>query len=167
MQEKNQIESEKSKIKQALSTMTLSASAMKDVDRILKKRDVSIVGYHFIKDADDNVISIKEIYPSAIESEISHLNWENLMYRQCCFHSHPSFLGLLQFKDMYTNKNDAEFLKEILSFALNLYFAAIYIFCKSNSRAKQLAENINYDLITGVFKHIESDIANTNKSDIV
>lgn len=131
-QEKEQkdIQKLKDEIRHLATNLQMSEGAKKQVEHALNKETTMLKEYRFKKDANGIIVSMETI---SFEDSPSVL-WENIKYKKLytlmSLKSHPSYLGTLQFGQMY---NDGFILNE-LKFVLEscCIFASIFIsdFCR-------------------------------------
>lgn len=110
--EKTYIESLRHEIVLVLDKMNIIQSARKTIERAANKDNSNICGYKFEKN-DSVIVSFKSVPFSDCEALFSH-NYFNALYPYFSFHSHPSYLGVLQFGQMFNAEADKDMAKTII-----------------------------------------------------
>lgn len=110
--EKTYIESLRCEINLVLDKMNIIQSARKDIEKAANKNNSNICGYKFEK-KDSVIVSFKHVPFSDCEVLFSH-NYFNALYSYFSFQSHPSYLGVLQFGQMFNAKADKDMAKTII-----------------------------------------------------
>lgn len=119
-------ENEKKKIKELQGKIFALAKELKlpqdiisQLRNVVTSSSVDIKGYKFKKDKNSNVISFKSIrFNDGIEEFLDKSVAP--IYRFLSIQGHPSYLGVLQFGQMFDKGEDIKFLKTILACASNL-----------------------------------------------
>lgn len=114
--EKKQIKDLKRKIERIAVNLNLSDELKKQLTKVVESKSVDIKGYRFKKDSENNSIIAFEGYRFEEGAE-ALLRTDAPTYRFLSIHGHPSYLGVLQFGQMFANDIDKEFLRTILTSA--------------------------------------------------
>lgn len=110
--EKTYIESLRHEIVIVLDNMNITPSAKKDIEKASNKNISNICGYKFEK-KDSVIVSFKSVPFSNCEALFSYNNF-NALYPYFSSHSHPSYLGVLQFGQMFNAEADKDMAKTII-----------------------------------------------------
>lgn len=117
--EKKQINELKEKIYALAEELKLPQNIMSQLRKVVASSSVDIKGYKFKKDTNFNIISFDSIrFEQGIEAFLGES--QTPLYRFLSIQGHPSYLGILQFGQMFDSNQDIEFLKTILTCASNL-----------------------------------------------
>lgn len=140
---KLQIEECTHKIKTLLEKMDITPEAKKTIINITNNKSVTPKGYNFIKDEKDTIVNFEEISLSKGANILLGDNFPPL-YRILSMHTHPSYLGVLQFSQMFDeNEKNKDFLKDLLV-STNLFLGQIAKdFITSIQGAKEIYETFN------------------------
>ena len=99
--------------------LKLPQNIMLQLKKVVTSSSVDIKGYKFKKDDDMNIMSFDSIsFEKGIESFLG--GFQIPLYRFLSIQAHPSYLGILQFGQMYNSNKDVEYLKTILTSASNV-----------------------------------------------
>lgn len=127
------IEKMKQEILSILSTMDITGSARKEIKALLKeivkKKDSSIKGYIFERTG-SCIISLKQISLTKSPEHIYKTSQLGIMYTFFSMYTHPSYLSMLQFGQMYNNGQYKKLLKDVLTSACILNAHLIQDFCQ-------------------------------------
>lgn len=117
--EKKQIEYLKRNIEKIAANLNLSDELKGQLTKVMTSKSVDIKGYRFKKDCESNsIIAFKDYrYEEGAEAL---LKTDAPTYRFLSIHGHPSYLGVLQFGQMFANDTDKSFLRTILTCACKL-----------------------------------------------
>lgn len=142
--EKKQIEDLKRNIERIAVNLNLSDELKGQLTKVMTSKSVDIKGYRFKKDCESNRIIAFEGYRYEEGAE-TLLRTDAPAYRFLSIHGHPSYLGVLQFGQLFANDTDKEFLRTILTCACKLASTVATDFYKNIPRADviflQLPEN--------------------------
>ena len=117
--EKKKIKELQDKIFTLAEKLRLPQAIMQQFEKVVTTSSVDIKGYKFKKDKHSNVISFDSIrFNDGIEAFLDKSVAP--LYRFLSIQGHPSYLGVLQFGQMFDKDEDIEFLKTILVCAFNL-----------------------------------------------
>ena len=117
--EKKQIEDLKNKIEKIAANLTMSDEIRGQLTKMVSSKSVDIKGYRFKKDRENSRIIAFESYRYEEGAE-ALLRTDAPAYRFLSIHGHPSYLGVLQFGQMFNNETDKNFLRTILTCACKL-----------------------------------------------
>lgn len=99
--------------------LIVSKEIRNQLHRVFSSPDVDIKGYRFKKDSCNNqIISFDDVRFN--EGAESMLKMDVLTYRLFSIHGHPSYLGVLQFGQMFNSTAENDFLRTILTCACKL-----------------------------------------------
>lgn len=118
-EEKKQIENLKSRIISIAANLDMSDEIRKQLINVASIKTVEIKGYRFKKDSENNRIMAFEDYRYEEGAE-ALLRTDAPTYRFLSIHGHPSYLGVLQFGQMFNSDTDKNFLRTILTCACKL-----------------------------------------------
>lgn len=117
--EKIKVNELKEKIYALAAELKLPQHIMPQLKKVVTSSSVDIKGYKFKKDEHLNIISFDSIrFEQGIEAFLG--DSQAPLYRFLSIQGHPSYLGILQFGQMFDSNQDVEFLKTILTCASNL-----------------------------------------------
>lgn len=128
--EKQQIEDLKRNIERIAVSLNLSDEIKGQLSKVMASNSVDIKGYRFKKDCESNKIIAFEGYRYEAGSE-ALLRTDAPTYRFLSIHGHPSYLGVLQFGQLFANDTDKEFLRTILTCACKLSSTIVVDFYKN------------------------------------
>lgn len=139
--EKKQIDEIKRRILTLAEKLELSESIMQQLQNVISSNSVDIKGYKFEKDNNSKIISFNSI---RFEQGTEGLVGKSLMplYRFLSIHGHPSFLGVLQFGQMFNTNDDIKFLKTLLTIASRLASVVAVGFRDNIIGAKDIYDNL-------------------------
>lgn len=114
---------------------------MQQLRKVISSNSVDIKGYKFKKDNKSKIISFDSI---RFEQGTEGLVGNSLMplYRFLSIHGHPSFLGVLQFGQMFNSNDDIKFLEILLTIASRLASVVAVDFCDNIIGAKDIYDNL-------------------------
>ncbi len=150
-EEKKQIVDLRNKIESIASNLNLSNEIRGQLIKVVMSKSVDIKGYRFKKDRDNNSIIAFDSYRYD-EGVETLLRTDAPAYRFLSVHGHPSYLGVLQFGQMFNSDTDKKFLRTILTCACKLASTIAMDFYKNIDGAddafSQLNENEKDFIIT-------------------
>lgn len=117
--EKKQIEDLKNIIESIAAKLVMSDEIRRQLTSVVRSKSVDIKGYRFRKDYDNNRIIAFDSYRFE-EGVEALLITDAPAYRLLSIHGHPSYLGVLQFGQMFNSETDKNFLRTILTCACKL-----------------------------------------------
>ena len=117
--EKKLIENLKSRIITIATNLDMSDEVRKQLINVASIKTVEIKGYRFKKDDENKSIIAFKDYRYEEGAEIL-LGTDAPAYRFLSIHGHPSYLGVLQFGQMFNSETDKNFLRTILTCACKL-----------------------------------------------
>lgn len=155
--EANDIEFMRQEVISILATLNIKESAQKDVEKtlneIIKKKKSSIKGYEFVKDG-----SYITIFRKISLTESSKYIFENpqfgIIYTIFSMHTHPSYLSILQFGQMYNDNQYKKRLHEILTSACILNAHLIQDFCQFVPECQKYYEQMDGIKIDEMYRNI-------------
>lgn len=117
--EKVQINELRNKIVVILDKMKVSAKVKKDVLHVIETKVTNIKGYSFEKDNDGQIVSFKDIrFDAGYGTFQNHTHPDT--YRFLSFITHPSYISVLQFGQMFNRNEDRLHLRTLLAVAIQL-----------------------------------------------
>lgn len=141
--EKAQIKELRDKIKNIIKDWNISNEIKRQIEGAAQNNSTKIKGYRFIKDSNNRIISFKDIRMEDYASKLLCSD-ENLdVYRLCSIHTHPSFLGILQFGQMYKSNADKQFLKTLTMTACKLSCTIIKDFTENIKDAHKIYQKFS------------------------
>lgn len=117
--EKKQIEDLRNKIEKIAVNLTMSDEIRGQLAKVVSSKSVDIKGYRFKKDCENSRIIAFESYRYEEGAE-TLLRTDAPTYRFLSIHGHPSYLGVLQFGQMFNSETDKKILRTILTCACKL-----------------------------------------------
>lgn len=123
------------------SKLEISESIMQQLRKVISSNSVDIKGYKFKKDNKSKIISFDSI---RFEQGTEGLVGKSLMplYRFLSIHGHPSFLGVLQFGQMFNTNDDIKFQRILLIIASKLASIVAIDFRDNIIGAKEIYDNL-------------------------
>lgn len=114
---------------------------MQQLRKVISSNSVDIKGYKFKKDNKSKIISFNSI---RFEQGTEGLVGKSLMplYRFLSIHGHPSFLGVLQFGQMFNTNDDIKFQRILLIIASKLASIVAIDFRDNIIGAKEIYDNL-------------------------
>ena len=128
-EEKKQIEDLKNRIISIVTNLDMSDEIRKQLINVASIKTVEIKGYRFKKDSENNRIIAFEDYRYEEGAE-ALLRTDAPTYRFLSIHGHPSYLGVLQFGQMFNSDANKKFLRTILTCACKLASTIVMDFRK-------------------------------------
>ena len=153
--EKQEIENLRNRVRELLEQIPIEKIALKDCLGILNIKGTSLKGYYFEKSKDGKILNVKSIYMDEGINDILHNSNSKILYRLTSFHTHPSYLGVLQFGQMF-NDSPSPYVSTIINTTYFLLATILYDFCSYSSEAKLLFSQIDkdsFEQISYVIKH--------------
>lgn len=130
--EAKDIEIMKQEISSILAALNIKKSAKKDIERtlneIITKKSTSIKGYKFDKEV-SCITAFRKISLTSSPQYIYKDPQLGIIYTIFSMHTHPSYLSILQFGQMYKDEQYKKQLKEVLTSACILNAHLIQDFC--------------------------------------
>jgi len=140
----NTIESLKNATREILNRMDIAESARKIIERVIKRDSSNIKGYRFVKSG-NRIIGFEPIDFTFARSTFEH-DFMDGTYSFLSYHSHPSFLSLLQFGQLTGKEHLADmanpFLIEACICATKFINDACKVLADGESIKKQVEPNI-------------------------
>ena len=147
--ERQQIEACFNKIISILERLSITSETKDKIIEISRDKSLTPIGYKFIKDSTGKIIDFKKISLSSSSFELFGQKFPPL-YKYLSIHAHPSYLGVLQFSQMFDEEEDnKDFLKTLLVCAGFCQGQMASDFISAISGAKEIfdsfeQEEINY-----------------------
>lgn len=139
--EKKQIDEIKRKILTLAEKLELSESIMQQLQNVISSNSVDIKGYKFEKDNNSKIISFNSIrYEQGTEGLVG--NSLMPLYRFLSIHGHHSYLGVLQFGQMFDSNDDVKYLRILLTIASRLASVVAVDFRDNIIGAKDIYDNL-------------------------
>ena len=144
------------KLKEDIFNITLKLNieerAKNNLKKIVDNKDTIPQGFIFKKGENGIITNFEKIsFTAAVNELFSNNKTKNgEIYKLLSAHTHPSYLGVLQFGQMYNNSKDKQYLKDILNDICLFSSFLINTFCKSISNIKSffyLLPKENKDII--------------------
>lgn len=123
------------------------ADTAKRISKIARSNSSNILGYKYIKDEKGKIIDLLKISFSDSPKELFGTDKLYPLYTLLSFHSHPSYLGTLQFGQMFNNGYDTNMLIVILTNVIILQNYFINDFCCAVNGAKEIWIEKGYNLL--------------------
>ena len=140
--ELDNIEKMRQKIESILSTMDITESAKSNIKKIIKSTSSSINGYKFEKSGS----CITSFSTISLTSSPKHLYNSTQLYAVYTFlsmHTHPSYISLLQFGQMFSNEHYKRLMKIVLMSACVLNSHFIQDFCQVVPECQEIYEQMD------------------------
>ena len=140
-EEHNQIEDIKSKIKGVVSNLNMTSKVKNTIFRCMNNTTINVEGYVFSKDENGCINEFGRISLSDPNFGLLIINNPDV-YKFLSFQTHPSYLGVLQFGQMFNNNDDVHILRTLFLLAI-LTSARMYNdFIESVDGAKEVLKNL-------------------------
>lgn len=120
----------RTEIRELMDKLQLSASIKDDIERCINNTSPSLKGFMFEHCEHCDAITkfrVLNFSDSPMGLELSSTSY---IYSHYSAHSHPSYLGLKNFEEMYPNKDENKYVKEILWQTCKYIERFIKEFCK-------------------------------------
>lgn len=138
-----QIKDFKQKAISRLEKLDITENAKQAFHKEISKSDTSIKGYKFIKDAQTQQIKeFKILSFSASPKEVFPKEDLTILYGFLSSQSHPSFLGILQFGQMYNSDEYKERALTILNSICKFQQVIVRDFCNAFPKAKEFLDKM-------------------------
>lgn len=124
-----------------INNLLIDSNAKSTMIKTLNSRSSMIAGFKITKDQDQKIIRFEEIKLTSSPKDFLGENLASL-YRFLSTHSHPSFLSILQYGQMFNSNDNIHFLKQILSFTILLQIIFILDFCNCIRDAKETFDSL-------------------------
>ena len=145
--EQVQIERLRSRIRGLLTELNITDLAKDKIDKIARSNSSNIYGYKYIKDEEGIILGMERISFSDSPKVLFGTDELYPLYTLLSFHSHPSYLGTLQFGQMFNNGYDTSMLIIILTNVIILQNFFIDDFCRVAKGAKEIWIEKGYNLL--------------------
>ena len=141
--EKQEIEFIKQETESLLINLKLTEQARIKIKKEIKSESSSIKGYRFVKSQDGSIIDFETI--SLTNSPLGLFNDKDFtsLYKLLSWNAHPSFLGVLQFGQMFDEGADKSLEITILESLLFFHNKFITDFISVVSGAKEVFDNLS------------------------
>lgn len=136
--EKKQIEELRGKIGKIINELNIIDEVKLQLERVVKSNTTKIKGYRFEKDNNDRIISFQDIRMEDNVEELLNLDEYINVYRFCSVHSHPSYLSVLQFGQMYNGDEYKMYLRTLLLTVAQLACTMIKDFVENITGAREI-----------------------------
>ena len=118
-EEKKQISVLREKVELLAEKLHLSEELKKQLRKVTASTSVDIKGYRFKKDIENKrIVAFEDVRFKDGAEDLLKTNAPT--YRFLSIHGHPSYLGVLQFGQLFNNETDKEFLRTIVTCACKL-----------------------------------------------
>lgn len=134
----------RTEIRELMDKLHLSASIRDDIERCINNTSPSLKGFMFEHcEHCDTISKFRDLNFSDSTMGLD-LSFASYIYSHYSAHSHPSYLGLKHFEEMYPNKEEDNYVKEILGHACKYTERFIKEFCKYNVSYSPYYEQKSY-----------------------
>lgn len=117
--EKEQIEELRNKIIAILDKMNVAGAVKTEILKAIKTKGTNIKGYSFEKDNDGKIVLFKDVrFDAGYEAFQKHCHPDT--YKFLSFVTHPSYLSVLQFGQMFNKNEDRTQLRTLLAVATQI-----------------------------------------------
>ena len=117
--EKREIDELRNKIIATLDKMNVSTKVKKEILKVIETKGSNIKGYNFEKDEDGKIVLFKDVRFDSGYDELKK-NIHPNTYKFMSFITHPSYLSVLQFGQMFNQNEDKAHLRTLLAVATQL-----------------------------------------------
>ena len=121
--------------------MNIKRKAKEKILKIANDKDLTPKGYKFIKNSNNKIVGIKKISLSGASNELFGKNFPPI-YRFFSMHTHPSYLGTLQFSQLFDGKEDKSFMLILLKSIALFQGKIIHDFVSTIEGAKEIYNNL-------------------------
>lgn len=140
LKEKEEIENAIEKIQIITNSLNIKRKAKEKILKIANEEDLTPKGYKFIKNSNNKIVGIKKISLSRASNELFGKNFPPI-YRFFSMHTHPSYLGTLQFSQLFDGKEDKSFMLILLTSIAMFQGKIIHDFVSTIEGAKEIFNN--------------------------
>lgn len=117
--EKEQIEELRNKIIAILDKMNIAGAVKTEILKLIKTKGTNIKGYSFEKDNEGKIVLFKDVrFDTGYETFQKHIHPDT--YKFMSFITHPSYLSVLQFGQMFNKNEDKTHLRTLLAVATQM-----------------------------------------------
>lgn len=141
--EKKQIEELRGKIREIINELNVLNEVKSQLEKVIKSDSTKIKGYVFEKDINNKIIRFKDIRMEDNVEKLLNLDEYINVYRFCSVHSHPSYLSVLQFGQMYNGDEYKNYLKTLLLTICQLACTMIKDFVENITGAKEIYQKFS------------------------
>lgn len=141
LKEKEEIENEIEKIQIITNSLNIKRKAKEKILEIANDEDLTPKGYKFIKNSNNKIVGIEKISLSGASKELFGKNFPPI-YRFFSMHTHPSYLGTLQFSQLFDGKEDKSFMLILLKSIALFQGKIIHDFVSTIEGAKEIYNNL-------------------------
>lgn len=122
--------------------MNISAKARKVLDGIINDTDSNLRGYIFEKDEEGRIINIQRRNFSKPAALFGH-DMYSCLYSYMSLFSHPSYLGMTNYADMFNNGSDRENANILLQTTCICAAKFLSDFCKVVPNGQSIWDEMN------------------------
>lgn len=140
LKEKEEIKKAIEKIQIITNSLNIKRKAKEKILKIANEEDLTPKGYKFIKNSNNKIVGIKKISLSGASNELFGKNFPPI-YRFFSMHTHPSYLGTLQFSQLFDGKEDKSFMLILLTSIAMFQGKIIHDFVSTIEGAKEIFNN--------------------------
>lgn len=141
--EKKQIEELRGKIREIINELNVLNEVKSQLEKVIKSDSTKIKGYVFEKDINNKIIRFKDIRMEDNVEKLLNLDEYINVYRFCSVHSHPSYLSVLQFGQMYNGDEYKMYLRTLLLTICQLACTMIKDFVENITGAKEIYQKFS------------------------
>jgi hypothetical protein len=140
--EKRQIDELRNKIIASIDKINTSDQVKKDVLHVIDTKGTNIKGYTFEKDGTGRIVSFKDVrFDAGYESLQKYIHPD--AYRFLSFITHPSYISVLQFGQMFNGNEDKAHLRTLLALAALLASHMCFDFVRSVTDAQMVYDALD------------------------
>lgn len=139
--EKQEITRLVKKIKKQANRLNITDDAKNEILKIANDENLTPKGYEFIKNSHNVIEDFKEISLSGASKKIFGNHFPP-MYRFFSMHTHPSYLGTLQFSQLFDGNENKSFMLNLLTSIALFQGKIIHDFKSTIEGAKEIYNNL-------------------------
>lgn len=141
--ERMQIEKLREKIRNIVNELNVSVEVKQQIENVIKSSSTNIKGYKFEKDNDGKIVRFKDFRMEDNADGLLSLDEYINVYRLWSVHTHPSYLGVLQFGRMYNQGSEKQFLSTLLITTCKLACRMIKDFSEGIDGAREIYQSFS------------------------
>ena len=139
--EKGQIQDLRNAIASTIEEMDMSDRVKKQIKKAINTNGTNIKGYRFVKDDEGQIIAFQDYYFADGNDDLLRNNHPDT-YKFLSFVSHPSYISVLQFGQMYDKREDRNQLRTILAESFQLASLMCVDFVNGIPGAKEVFDRL-------------------------
>ena len=144
---KKKIDDLRNNIREIIEQIEITAKAKNEIINAIRQETTKLGGYIFKKDTDNTIANFQRVSFDKSDFFFNNKRYANL-YNYLSIHSHPTYLGLVEFGQMYDGKSVYEHANLIIIMACICLSKFTFDFCESIDGGKSLWKEYSEDRST-------------------